>query len=103
MSSASGPFEHSSPEAADPLGPVPVQDVRRALAYCSANDRNVPVLIRVPPRHQRRRKRPSYRDAETLQCLDYGVRCTGFLCPLFDIPTLDETDLTEEPHRRPSQ
>jgi len=79
-----------------------MEHIRRALAYCSANDRNVPVLIRVSPRNERRKKRPSYRDAETLQCLDYGVRCTGFLCPLFDIPTLDEADLTDEAHRRPT-
>lgn len=75
--------------------------VRRSLAYCSANDRNVPVLVRIT-RSPRLGRRPSYRDAETLQCLDYGVRCTGFLCPLFDIPTLAEADLTEEPHTRPS-
>lgn len=102
MSSSSGPLESSPRTPEESLGPVPVQDIRRALAYCSANDRNVPVLIRVAPREERRSRRPSYRDAETLQCLDYGVRCTGFLCPLFDIPTLDEAELRDEPHRRPS-
>lgn len=73
----------------------------RTLAYCSANDRNVPVLIRRAG-DQRKRRRPSYRDAERLVCLDYGVRCTGFLCPLFDVPTLREDELEERPHRRPS-
>ena len=68
------------------------------MAYCSANDRNVPVLVRLTRRKQGRK--PSYRDAERVQCLDYGVRCTGFLCPLFDVPTLEEGELTEEPHRR---
>ncbi|MFP3949409.1 MAG: hypothetical protein ACLFWG_11840 [Longimicrobiales bacterium] len=75
--------------------------MRRSLAYCSANDRNVPVLVRIT-RRTRPRRRPSYRDAETLQCLDYGVRCTGFLCPLFDIPTLAEAELSAEPHSRSS-
>lgn len=70
------------------------------MAYCSANDRNVPVLVRLRPRGARRR--PSYRDARHVQCLDYGVRCTGFLCPLFDVPTLDESQLTESPHPRMS-
>lgn len=68
------------------------------MAYCSANDRNVPVLVRIS--RQEGERRPSYRDARRVQCLDYGVRCTGFLCPLFDVPTLEEGELTGEPHRR---
>jgi hypothetical protein len=49
-------------------------------AYCSATDRNVPV---VPKAGARLGKTPSVRDAEILICLDYGVRCTGAMCPLF--------------------
>lgn len=92
----SGQSESASP---DPLPSDGSEGAtRRSMAYCSANDRNVPVLVRLAGR--RPKARPSYRDAERVQCLDYGVRCTGFLCPLFDVPTLEEAELTEEPHRR---
>lgn len=71
----------------------------RAMAYCSATDRNVPVLIRELPvlAHQ---EKTSYRDAESLRCLEYGVRCTGHFCPLFDVEPLSESELTEEPFSR---
>lgn len=55
-------------------------DVRRA--YCSACDRSVPVLLRPRPEP---RGTPSPHDAEALVCLDYGVRCTGWMCPLFSV------------------
>lgn len=80
---------------------APSDRTRRSLAYCSATDRNVPVLVKLA-RKSSRRARPSYRDAERVVCLDYGVRCTGYLCPLFDVPTLGEDELEERPHRRPS-
>lgn len=51
------------------------------MGYCSACDRNVPVVLRGTVA----RRTPSPRDAEALVCLDYGVRCTGALCPLFSI------------------
>jgi hypothetical protein len=54
--------------------------IRARKAYCSATDRNVPV---VPKRGARLGKTPSIQDAEILICLDYGVRCTGAMCPLF--------------------
>lgn len=71
---------------------------RRASAFCSATDRNVPVLVRMAKKRQSRR--PSYYDAaERLVCLDYGVRCTGWLCPLFDVPALpEEGELTDPAH-----
>lgn len=50
------------------------------LGYCSACDRNVPVVLRKPLEHD---ATPSTSDANALVCLDYGVRCTGNLCPLF--------------------
>lgn len=84
----------SNPQAAS-------EKTRKTLAYCSATDRNVPVLVKLA-RNRSRRKRPSYREAERLVCLDYGVRCTGWLCPLFDVPTLSEDVLEESPHRRPT-
>lgn len=75
-------------------------ETHRAMAYCSATDRNVSVLIRELPTlaHQ---KKTSYRDAESLRCLEYGVRCTGHFCPLFDVEPLSESDLSEEPFSRP--
>ena len=52
------------------------------LGYCSACDRNVPVLLRAGPDLG---LTPSPKDADQLVCLDYGVRCTGSLCPLFSV------------------
>src|SRR5690606_1872216 len=33
---------------------------------------------------------------ELVSCLDYGVRCTGWLCPLFTLPTLPPEELLAE-------
>lgn len=55
-------------------------DVRRA--YCSACDRNVPVVLRADAELE---SQPSPKDARALVCLDYRVRCTGWLCPLFSV------------------
>jgi hypothetical protein len=54
--------------------------IKARKAYCSATDRNVPV---VPKAGARLGRTPSVQDAEILICLDYGVRCTGAMCPLF--------------------
>ena len=62
-------------------------DVRRA--YCSAVDRNVPVIL---TRGAAPRERVSLHDPSDLVCLDYKVRCTGWMCPLFSV-----TDDTAEP------
>lgn len=53
------------------------------LGYCSACDRNVPVALRKPLEH---RTTPGASDPRALVCLDYGVRCTGNLCPMFTVP-----------------
>lgn len=74
-------------------------ETHRAMAYCSATDRNVPVLIRELPKLARHR-RTHYRDAESLRCLEYGVRCTGHFCPLFDVEPLSESELTGESFSR---
>jgi hypothetical protein len=55
-------------------------DPRRA--YRSACDRNVPVVLRTDAEF---RATPSPKDAQALVCLDYLVRCTGWLCPLFSV------------------
>lgn len=55
--------------------------MERRVAFCSACDRNVPVLVEAPDWSGRA---PSVRDAtEAVVCLDYGVRCTGAMCPMF--------------------
>jgi len=53
-------------------------DVHRA--FCSACDRTVPVVSRAPAG-------PVVAPAaapklETLECLEYGTRCTGWMCPM---------------------
>lgn len=57
-------------------------------AYCSACDRPVPVILDPAAEEG---VRFSAEDATRVICLDYGVRCTGALCPLFsvrDVPPL---------------
>jgi hypothetical protein len=63
------------------------EGTRLSRAFCSARDRNVPVLVR---------DRPEASELELSSCLDYGVRCTGWLCPLFAVPTLPPEGLLEE-------
>jgi hypothetical protein len=64
-------------------------------AYCSACDRPVPVLLD-PASEEGVRFAPV--DASRVICLDYGVRCTGALCPLFSFRE-DATRLSRS--RRP--
>lgn len=53
-------------------------------AYCSACDRQVPVVLKddtvLGPT-------PSAQDPSNLVCLAYGESCTGSMCPLFEVPT----------------
>lgn len=92
--------------------------VRLARAFCSARDRNVPVLRREHVARGEEREASGSAasqsepggtedrhvpDAATsdevpefVACLDYGVRCTGWLCPLFTLPTLPPEDLLAE-------
>jgi len=70
-------------------------------AFCSARDRNVPVLVRAGHPSARKPVHPSSPGSgndppELVSCLDYGVRCTGWLCPLFSVPTLPPEELLEE-------
>lgn len=71
-------------------------------AFCSARDRNVPVLVRAgrssarDPAHPSSPTRSGEETPELISCLDYGVRCTGWLCPLFSVPTLPHEELLEE-------
>ncbi len=88
--------------------------IRLARAFCSARDRNVPVLRREPVLHAGdqadgdgpggagSRSPTVLTDGasdglpELVSCLDYGVRCTGWLCPHFALPTLPPEDLLAE-------
>ncbi len=45
-------------------------------AYCSACDRQVEVMVSA-----------STSDASKVVCLAYGEKCTGSMCPLFEVPT----------------
>ena len=70
-------------------------------AFCSARDRNIPVLVRAGHPSARKPVHPSSPGSgndppELVSCLDYGVRCTGWLCPLFSVPTLPPEELLEE-------
>jgi len=68
------------------------------IGYCSACDRNVPVILR---KNADVGRTPAPGDAEALVCLDYGVRCTGALCPLFSVegaPSMLEP--TDAPRKR---
>lgn len=52
------------------------------LAYCSACDREVEVILK--PGYSPGRGEPIPADA--LLCLAHGDACTGALCPLFGVP-----------------
>ena len=75
--------------------------MRRGVVFCSACDRNVPVLVKreLAPVHP-----PSTRDLEeTMTCLDHGVRCTGSMCPLFDLPIVPLRGSGAERRRAPRE
>lgn len=57
--------------------------MKTRMAYCSACDRNVRVVLRSG-------QEPivvDEADAHELVCLEYGETCTGDMCPLFAVPT----------------
>lgn len=79
-------------------------DVRRA--YCSAVDRNVPVVLKAGAAP---RDRVTLQNPADLVCLDYKVRCTGWCCPLFSVSDdeapipvgpADDLDVPPEAQRR---
>ncbi|HEX7117458.1 MAG TPA: hypothetical protein VF212_01640 [Longimicrobiales bacterium] len=71
--------------------------MEKRIAFCSACDRNVPVLVEAPDWTDRR---PSIHDVEeAVVCLDYGVRCTGALCPMFRAPPAPPGTPTATPDR----
>lgn len=83
------------------------ETIRLSRAFCSARDRNVPVLrdeaggthSSAPPSEASTGPAGNVRSdglPKLVSCLDYGVRCTGWLCPLFTLPTLPPEELLAE-------
>jgi hypothetical protein len=77
---------------------VTPEGTRLSRAFCSARDRNVPVLVQdLGPGASEPLPVPGAPEGiELVNCLDYGVRCTGWLCPLFEVPTLPAEGLIDE-------
>lgn len=63
------------------------------MAYCSACDRQVEVVV---PEDLPEGSLPSAHDPASCICLEFGESCTGSLCPLFEVPTVQ----MEENYRR---
>ena len=55
--------------------------------YCGACDRPVPVRFKPGPADP---EETHSRATAAFLCLDYGVRCTGAMCPLEATPDLEE-------------
>jgi len=70
--------------------------IRLARAFCSARDRDVPVLRREDALSIVDGHAMADGGSELVACLDYGVRCTGWLCALFTLPTLPPEELLAE-------
>ncbi len=74
--------------------------IRLAKMFCPANDRNVPMLLR--DRSPEIGSAAGARPAERVSCLEYGFRCSGWLCPHFaspDFPSPDHLELALEGER----
>jgi hypothetical protein len=67
--------------------------VRLGRMFCPATDRNVPILFR----HDGIEIDPGRwsTPGDPVHCLDYGFRCTGWLCPHFGSPDLPSQALIE--------
>lgn len=65
--------------------------------YCGACDRMVPVTLRPAAGDP---GVPHVRSTSRFLCLDYGVRCTGALCPLEATPDLDDPGSRDAPTPR---
>lgn len=58
--------------------------MKTQLAYCSACDQQVRIMVTPSPLHEGQANLP---DPEVV-CLDFGQKCTGTLCPMFGLPTI---------------
>lgn len=54
------------------------------LAYCSACDQEVRIVVTPAPVHGGQAVLP---ESEVV-CLDFGHRCTGSMCPMFGLPRI---------------
>lgn len=62
--------------------------------YCGACDRMVPVRFRPGADDP---AAPDARATSAFLCLDYGVRCTGAMCPLEATPDLADLEKDSRP------
>jgi hypothetical protein len=67
--------------------------VRLGRMFCPATDRNVPILFRHDGVELDAGRGTGLGDP--VHCLDYGFRCTGWLCPHFGSPDLPPQALIE--------
>jgi hypothetical protein len=58
--------------------------MKTQLAYCSACDQQVRIMVTPAPLHEGHANLP---DPEVV-CLDFGEKCTGALCPMFGLPSI---------------
>lgn len=68
---------------------------RTYLAYCSARDQKVRVVRRSEVLAESPVDGP-YPNTSDVVCLEYGSRCTGAVCPLFDVPSAQIADRLAE-------
>lgn len=59
-------------------------DIDIRMAWCSGCDRSVRVTVH--PRVLKEGREPTPAD---LVCLEHGDRCTGELCPIFEVPSAE--------------
>ncbi len=67
---------------------------RLSKTFCSAQDRNISVLVKQSDPN--RTESTVAQGSDLVSCLEYGVSCTGWLCPLFSVPTLPPEELLAE-------
>lgn len=58
--------------------------MKTQLAYCSACDQQVRIVVTPSPLHGGQANLP---DTEIV-CLDFGETCTGAMCPMFGLPSI---------------
>lgn len=72
-------------------------------AYCSARDQPILVVRKTevlgPPASRRESPDPSTgepSDPSDVVCLSYGSKCTGAICPVFEVPTGEMAERLKE-------
>jgi hypothetical protein len=67
------------------------EELKVQQAWCSACDRKVHVTVHPRVAEEGREAKP-----EDLICLEHGERCTGDLCPIFEVPSKEMKRRYEE-------